>query len=136
MRSKSDQLCDQVELIEANPGYAHIRHPHGRETTVFLMGLAPCPQASGKSTNEDTSVFDDNDSFVFDSSEKSTDDSNPAGNPKTLDVSLDRSSENVDRSIENVGENRRSEIVQAPTELRRSSRVRRPPERYGDCRYY
>ena len=50
-------------------------------------------------------------------------------------MSLDHSSENVDRSIENVSENR-SEIAQAPTEFRRSSRVRRPPECYGDCHYY
>ena len=72
---------------------------------------------------------------MSDSSEKSTDNSKPAVNSKNLDVSLDRSSENVDRCIENVDENR-SEIVQAPIELRRFSRVRRPPERYGDCHYY
>ena len=62
MRSKSDPLCDQVELIDANPNYAHIRHPDGRETTVSLTDLAPCPQASGKNTDVDTSVFDGNDS--------------------------------------------------------------------------
>ena len=116
VRSKSDPLCDQVELIKANQSYAHTRHPDGRETTMSLMDLAPCPQASGKNTNVDTSVLDDHNSFVSDSSEKSTDTSKPAGNSKNLDVSLDRSSENVDRSIENLGENRSSEIAQFPTE--------------------
>ena len=135
VRSKSDPLCDQVELIEANPSYAHIRHPDRRETTVSLTDLAHCPQASGKNSNVGTSVFDDNVLFVSDSSKKSTDNSKPADNSKNLDVSLDRSSKNLDRSIENVDENR-SEIAQAPIELRRSSRVRRPPERYGDCHYY
>ena len=135
VRSKSDPLCNQVELIEANPSYAHIRHPDRRETTVSLTDLAPCPQASGKTTNVDTSVFDDYDSLVSDSSEKSTDNSKPADNSKNLDVSLYRSSENANRSIENLDENC-SEIAQAPTELRRSSRVRRPLECYDDCHYY
>ena len=84
---------------------------------MSLTDLTPCPQASGKNTNVDAKVFDDNDSFVSDSSEKSTDNSKPADDSKILDVSLDRSSENVDRSIENVDKNC-SEISQAPTELR------------------
>jgi len=32
--SKSDPLCDEVLLLEANPSYAHIRYPNGREDTV------------------------------------------------------------------------------------------------------
>ena len=33
---------DEVDLIEANPTYAYIRHPDGRESTVNLRDLAPC----------------------------------------------------------------------------------------------
>ena len=40
--SKSDPLVDEVELIEANPQYAHIRHADGREATVSIRHLAPC----------------------------------------------------------------------------------------------
>ena len=32
--SKYDPLVDEVELLEANPKYAHIRHSNGRESTV------------------------------------------------------------------------------------------------------
>ena len=40
-KSKFDPLVDEVELIEANPNYAHIRFPDGREDTVALKHLAP-----------------------------------------------------------------------------------------------
>ena len=39
--SKYDPLVDEVELIEANHQYAHIRHPDGRESTVSTHDLAP-----------------------------------------------------------------------------------------------
>eukprot|EP00795_Rhopilema_esculentum_P010965 gene10965-19801_t len=39
--SKFDPLVDEVELIEANPRYAHIRFQDGREDTVSLKHLAP-----------------------------------------------------------------------------------------------
>jgi len=42
-RSKSDPLCDEVLLLEANPSYAHTRYPNGREDTVSTSDLAPCP---------------------------------------------------------------------------------------------
>jgi len=41
---KSDPLCDEVELIEANPTYAHVKFADGRETTASLQDLAPCPE--------------------------------------------------------------------------------------------
>ena len=31
-----------MELIDANPSYANIRYPDGRESTVSLGDLAPC----------------------------------------------------------------------------------------------
>ena len=40
--SKYDPLVDEVDLIEANPLYAHIRYPDGHESTVSLKHLAPC----------------------------------------------------------------------------------------------
>lgn len=39
--SKHDPLVDEVELIEANPMYAHIRYSDGRENTVSTRDLAP-----------------------------------------------------------------------------------------------
>jgi len=43
VRSKSDPLCDEVLLLEANPSYAHVRYSNGREDTVSTSDLAPCP---------------------------------------------------------------------------------------------
>ena len=39
--NKTDPLVDEVELIQANPHYAHIRYPDGKETTVSIKHLAP-----------------------------------------------------------------------------------------------
>ena len=39
--SKYDPLEDELELIEANPQYAHVRYLNGRETTVSIRHLAP-----------------------------------------------------------------------------------------------
>ena len=41
-RSKYEPLVDEVDLIEANPMYAYIRYPDGRESTVNIRDLAPC----------------------------------------------------------------------------------------------
>ncbi|KRX21482.1 hypothetical protein T07_1365 [Trichinella nelsoni] len=43
-------LLEEVELLEANPKYAHVRLTNGRETTVSLKHLAP---AGGKCVAED-----------------------------------------------------------------------------------
>lgn len=39
--NKYEPLVQEVELIEANPEYAHVRLPDGRETSVSLRHLAP-----------------------------------------------------------------------------------------------
>ena len=45
--SKNDPLVDEVQLLQANPQYAHIRHTDGRETTVSIQHLAPSGSSSG-----------------------------------------------------------------------------------------
>ena len=42
--SKYEPLVDEVELIDCNPLYAHVRLQDGRETTVSLQQLAPLPR--------------------------------------------------------------------------------------------
>ena len=44
--SKSDPLVDEVELLQANPQYAHVRYADGRETTVSIRHLAPSGDTS------------------------------------------------------------------------------------------
>ena len=40
---KNDDLVRKVELTEANPSFARVRFPDGRESTVSLEDLAPYP---------------------------------------------------------------------------------------------
>ena len=39
--SKYDQSVLEVDLIDANPQFAHIQYPDGRESTVSIKHLAP-----------------------------------------------------------------------------------------------
>ncbi len=41
--SKNDPLVDEVDLTDITPSYAHIRHQDGRESTLSLKDLSPCP---------------------------------------------------------------------------------------------
>ena len=42
-QNKNEDLVEEVDLIEANPTYASIRYSDGRESTVSVRDLAPCP---------------------------------------------------------------------------------------------
>ena len=48
-QSKYDPLVEEVELLECNPQYAHVRYHDGRESTVATRHLAP---AGTSETNE------------------------------------------------------------------------------------
>ena len=53
--SKHDDLVEEVELTHANPSYAHIRYRDGRESSVSLAYLAPCPRESDQATTSEDS---------------------------------------------------------------------------------
>ena len=40
-QSKQDPLCDEVEILDVNPSYAHIRTGDGVEKTVAIKHLSP-----------------------------------------------------------------------------------------------
>ena len=42
--SKYDPVVLPVELTEVSPSYAYVHYPDGRECTVSLQDLAPCPE--------------------------------------------------------------------------------------------
>ena len=48
--SKNYPLVDQAELRDVNPMYANVRYMDGREATVSLRDLAPCPSVPMDST--------------------------------------------------------------------------------------
>ena len=120
-KSKYDPLVEEVELIEANPQYAHVRHPNGRETTVSIRHLAP--------RGDDYREFN---------SEQNINTQNFVQNSTTPDV-LENDCETADITNDNVNENEqiiaetppntRSDESEATPILRRSVRIRRPPDR-------
>lgn len=40
-QNKTDPLVEEVEIVHANPQYAHVKHVNGRESTVSIKHLAP-----------------------------------------------------------------------------------------------
>ena len=48
--SKSDPLVEKVELVHVNPSYAFVKYRDGRDSSVSLRDLAPCPEVSDSET--------------------------------------------------------------------------------------
>ena len=44
-----------MELLHANPSYAHIKMPDGRETTTSLEDLARCPTSTEEEEEDEDS---------------------------------------------------------------------------------
>jgi hypothetical protein len=102
--SKYEPLVDEVELLEANHQYAHIRHPDGRESTVSTNHLAP---AGGEEASETEFIPTPREELV------------PASGESTPVEPLHETQVTVPPS------------TTVEPELRRSQRQRRAPERYG-----
>jgi len=116
VRNKDDPLCDEVGLIDANPSFARVRFPDGRESTVSTNDLARCPQPTV--------------------AEKRTPITGPA---EGVEQPLPRVSEEVDRAndVDRASETNTEPGVEnrcdsKPTTIRRSTRERKPPNRCGD----
>ncbi|XP_078487046.1 uncharacterized protein LOC144745128 [Ciona intestinalis] len=117
VRSKGDPLCEQVELLNANNSYANIRHNDGRESTVSTSDLAPCSSPTHNNSNQETTGdFQEplNDSISTESN-TSINEVMPSEQEPIQENDSCRSVEDLD---------------QPP--VRRSTRTRKPPVRYGD----
>ncbi|KAG5886219.1 hypothetical protein JTB14_006414 [Gonioctena quinquepunctata] len=89
--SKHDPLVEEVESIESNEEYASVRLANGRETTVSIRHLAPCPECR---TTEDNETIMDNmeiNNRNTDNSDTgaSSEDKRPQRNEIPLDYSRD-----------------------------------------------
>ena len=106
--NKNDDLVEEVKLTHVNPTYAFVRHNDGRESTVSLSDLAPCPGNQEKD-------------------QISQSENSPSIQNEIKDAPLD----------ETVDETTTSQVVEAETEtpstdnLRRSTRIKRKPQMYG-----
>ena len=151
-KGKNDDLVRKVELVEANPMYARVRYPDGKESNVSLRDLARCPDDNdrGRVSPENVARKEwvsqqapspNSDDVVTD---RPSNEEGPLKNGRNnLNLEHERSTleeveqgqESVD--IPNVMSNHANEISGIENdlgELRRSQRGTRgvPPQRYSD----
>ena len=115
VRNKHEPLVDEAELIKLNPNYAHVRMQDGRETTVSIRDLSPHQSENDSRIEPDISktavpepVFEDNVNTT-ETANSNDSDLKPADEPDNV-------------SHDNVT-------------LRRSTRVRKPVDRFGIVPY-
>ncbi|XP_069984643.1 uncharacterized protein [Penaeus vannamei] len=105
--SKTEPLVDEVELIQANPQYAHIRYPDGKEDPVSVRHLAP----AGSETCVDPGC--ESSDVPFHTIE-STNETPQEGSPESTSTPLPQ-----------------QELAEeAPVPRHYPSRIRRPPTRF------
>ena len=120
-RSKSDPLVEYVDLENATPHYALVRHPDGRKTTVSTRDLAPAPATSTPS-QEGSTVSDQ---MV------------PAHTSGTEGIPTVREAETIPPEAESTPTSSPPDWSCSPsattdaTTLRRSNRIRKVPDRLG-----
>ena len=122
--SKTDPLVDEVELLEANPNYAHVRYPDGRETTVSIKHLAPKGQSMMSQPTPEVSVEEehlapDRASMSQPTSEVSVEEENLAPDRASMSQPSSQPVEEHPTTL--------TPVEQPP--LCRSERIRRPPDR-------
>nr|XP_039261686.1 uncharacterized protein LOC120337851 [Styela clava] len=115
---KNDDLVEQVELKNVNPAYARVRFSDGRESTVSLRDLSPCP-VSQRSSSHDRESQD----FSPEDSETSTN-----ASPLNDGCNVDRNEE-FKIEIPISSDNANNERIATRRSTRTNIGV--PPERYG-----
>lgn len=130
VRNKSDPVVEEVELLDANQSFSHVRFPNGRESTVSTGDLAhrPSSHASANVDNDDglrTPINAPPTSVRVNASPNLPEPETVTTNNEVIPVS------NFDNSST-------SQLLSPSTEpitLRRSSRSRKPPDRFGNNVY-
>ena len=116
--SKYEPDVTEVELLEANPQYAHIKCPNGRESTISLRHLAP---TEGNDNSENNNIFEKQIEIPI---------------VEHLPVSYERinieNNEPIDKeTFENINTS-----VEQNIPLRRSTRIRKPPVKLDVQTFY
>jgi hypothetical protein len=130
VRSKTDPLVDEVDLIDCNPTFAHVKYPDGRESTVSVQDLAPCPRFSSQRIPDPAA-----DNAI---SREQMEPTSPRQD-QTLDPpgSYIQPAPTQDDAEPLTDSRQRTERAEKDTEMapspvpRKSTRIRRPPDRYG-----
>ena len=157
--SKTDDLAQRVELIEANPTYARIRYPDGRESNISLRDLARCPREEDVQEVNDEDVNGQTDKSVVgvepnrvsNTGNRNSDRENdPSVGDDKFDRIPDNSFENVDPESERTlnsshesserilnntsGNDQRTRVAVPRRSIRSNKGV--PPDRFGGSVYY
>ena len=136
VRNKNEPLVDEVDFMEANPNFAHIRFPDGRESTVSVTNLAPCPSKTTafleSNTYHDEITDDEQPTTISDSSPLHNCQSHGSISSDTVDNSLSTATTSPDHSTRH---NSSDSLLSQPLVLRRSSRNTRPPNRFENNIY-
>ena len=121
--NKDEPLCDEVFLLDASPTYASIQWPHGKEDTVSASDLAPWPVPSKNKVISITSQ-----------SVQRVDKPNAE---ITVSPHRMQSVEHIEPARQRESETSNDDLNSSSSSLpRRSNRIRRPPDRYGDVVTY
>jgi hypothetical protein len=124
-KNKTEPLVDEVDLIDCNLTFAHVKYRDGRESTVSVQDLAPCPR---KSPHElPSSTENENCDERLETSSCSKDlISSPAGSSPQPGLPQDVAEPKPASSEPEQPEERPPSPI-----IRKSTRPRKPPERYG-----
>ena len=138
--SKFSPTVEKVELLQANPQYAYVQFPNGRESTVSLKDLAPCGESAVIDSDSDSIVSDTFDCesasanssvpIPIDSSNTLSDDiRNSPVSPKGYNCVNENQDCNVSHELNDIRDcnttNPNQEIVRT-----KSGRVVKPPIRF------
>ena len=135
--SKTDPLVNEVELLQANPQYAHIRHADGRETTVSIRHLAPCADTGTLRALESDGTVGGTDGVVgrppYDASEGSPTTPIAPGTAVSETISTPArtmSTPPATPAMKHPARPTTPTVQVEPSVLRRSQRVSHPPDYY------
>jgi len=128
--SKYDPLVEQVELVHATPHYAHVRFPSGREATVSTRDIAPV----GDSAATPASNVDCHSPAVSQGSSPAPRSGPDPGVEAAVEDGgqVNESSESGDGVMPDPSHDVSESLSRPPEQLplRRSTRQRKPVERY------
>ena len=119
VQNKDEPLVDEVDLLDANPSFAHIQFPDGRESTVSTTDLAPCPRTTVSEPSELTSNLPATGTTAeVENAQKPLEQTDKHDLESTTQLDNEWL-QNDSANISNLG-------------IRRSRCIRKQPERYGN----
>ena len=147
VRNKIDPLVEEVELLEANQSFAHVRFPSGREFSVSPSDLAPTPGKNVTEVATETVPVQRTTQPASVSTPSTTQPASVSTSPTTQPAFQQNFPDNSDCHFSNFPStadreqpqkySNSSELETSPDSYipQCSTRIRKPPSRYGNNIY-